>query len=239
MPTIDKMRINNNLYNLAGGGGGGISYIPGYGINIDPDTGEISWNSEAAPSDADIEALRQYLETTKTQITGILDDLPNKFTTFSYVQTKINDGMAAVEAGAWSSENIWSKIEIMPDEITNTVRGYVDSPGYIDTVAESVWAQTQDEFSAQFNRLNQISGEMEQYGQAISITPDDGVKITAAEDSDNYTRITNEGMEIISDGEVVARASGKKFSCIGGFMIDDWAIENGSSSATLLFYRVV
>ena len=237
MAVISKMNINATPYDLAGRGN--MSYIAGDGINIDAN-GVISLvlGSEGV-TPAQLEALKQEFAQSTLAITGDLNTLTGQFNSYAFITTQLQGKVASIEAKAWSSEGIWAKIDIMPSEISSTVHGYVDSSEYRDRIAQSVWTQTQNEFNAEFERLNKVSGEMEKYGQAISITPSDGVKITAAEDSTTYTKVTNTGMEIWSDGDLVATATGKRFSCLGGFGVDDWIIEKGKSADTLVFYRVV
>ena len=53
----------------------------------------------------------------------------------------------------------------------------------------------------------------------------------------SYTSFKGDGMRIYVEGEQVAEATATRFECDKGLGVQDWAIEQGSSANTLLFYR--
>ena len=65
------------------------------------------------------------------------------------------------------------------------------------------------------------------------------VKVTNQDASPptSYTSFKGDGMRIYVDGEVVAEATANRFECDKGLGVQDWAIEQGQSSNTLIIFR--
>lgn len=65
------------------------------------------------------------------------------------------------------------------------------------------------------------------------------VRVTNQEtyDPTAYTSFKGDGMRIYVDGEQVAEATALRFECDKGLGVQDWAIEQGNSSNSLIFYR--
>ena len=235
MPIIDKMNINNSLYNLAGGGG--TSYIAGPGIAIS-DTGVISVVATGL-SEGDIALIEFYI---------------NNNSEMYYMRQAIADGAARFakwdsEKGSfvlrdevWSSEGLWSSIRQTSSEITQTVgrkiNDILDDSEFQGRIAASVVSQTADEFEITFGNLNELTETLSDVKRQFKFD-EDGLRIAAGPitSEGSYTMITEDGMKIISDGVVVAEASGSRFRCNNGFGVDDWIIEKGTTASTLLFYR--
>jgi hypothetical protein len=58
-----------------------------------------------------------------------------------------------------------------------------------------------------------------------------------SESPTSYTSFKGDGMRIYVEGEQVAEATARRFECDKGLGVQDWAIEQGASANTLIFYR--
>ena len=224
MAKIEKMRINNDLYDLAGsGGGGGIIYIPGTDIEISPD-GVISFIGHYS-SEGDISKLREQLAQSQATVVGMINET--------------NDGLSAAAATlhALSSEGIpyiqnlvymntsevgrlSSRIDQLPTMISSTVSAELSDSEFRKSIATSVLTQTVDAFEFKFKQLDAANSELQAIGNVTEITQE-GIILSAAGNPDNSTTISNDGVSIKVNGNVVAEAKGTRFSCINGFGIDD------------------
>lgn len=65
------------------------------------------------------------------------------------------------------------------------------------------------------------------------------VRVTSQEDNPptSYTSFKEDGMRIYIDGEQVAEATATRFECDKGLGVQDWAIEQTSTSEVLCFFR--
>ena len=238
MAKIEKMRINNDLYDLAGsGGGGGIIYIPGTDIEISPD-GVISFIGHYS-SEGDISKLREQLAQNQATVVGMINETNDGLSAAAATIHRLSEGIPEILNIVYMNTSevgrLSSRIDQLPTMISSTVSAELSDSEFRKSIATSVLTQTVDAFEFKFKQLDAANSELQAIGNVTEITQE-GIILSAAGNPDNSTTISNDGVSIKVNGNVVAEAKGTRFTCKNGFGIDDWIIVKQGDN-NLVFYR--